>query len=204
MRPAIKNNITGRFQAVADAMLWQGARVACSAALLLNTIISLFVISFFRLRSNWFGVVSWDGTHTVVSHRRGSLLACLAAQHANSRIELDAYFSYAIRWFYGNRKSTATMRMGAWTARSGDLRFRRLLTLPPLETNDPAKGGERPDPSRAVRICKCKSVTFNEHVEVHLIASSRLGMYQPGYFTNRYNFVNNFTLIPANTFVQHV
>ncbi|GIX62442.1 villin-like 1 [Babesia caballi] len=188
----------GSVAAVSVAVMRKAARLLFQVLLTLNVIVALFFVSYFRLRRNQFGVISWDGTQIVLSRCRGRLLACLGLRHVNGFSEPTALLSFVARWLSAWLPDVTRSSAAAVATAVGDMGFRRLATPspPPVEAQPPS-----PAPVASPRAARVrKTVTFNERVEVHLIPSSR-----PTYhaeYLNRYSFVNNFKLIPANTFVQ--
>ncbi|KAK1936025.1 hypothetical protein X943_001021 [Babesia divergens] len=167
----------------------------------INLIISIFVVSALRLHKSLYGVISWDGTHIVLSYRRGSLFAVLGVQHANAFAELEATFARTAIWLYSVQQDISKLRMASLIMNPGGMHFHMLKIITPPTTKAGSGNIVRKTESD-VRIRKSKSVTFNENVEVHLITSSHWQSYQTRYLGSRYNFVNTFSPIPAHTFVQ--
>ncbi|GFE54346.1 geranylgeranyl reductase, putative [Babesia ovis] len=163
----------------------------------------LFVVSFFRLRRSSYPVITYNGEHMTLTTCRSGLLAHLALFHANALSE-DLLMS-TLAWLYstGVQQVGASQRsrihhLGDAICTIGDWRLPVSSTSARTSSLSKASSASKVDQKLRPR----KTVTFNEHVEVRLIDRTRFGDYQPGYFANRYNLVNHFTLIPANTFVQ--
>ncbi|ORM39347.1 uncharacterized protein BXIN_2862 [Babesia sp. Xinjiang] len=169
-----------------------------------NTVICLFVVSFCTLYRSSCGLMSLDGVHLLVKNSHSSLVATLALKHANASAKVDQVLTSVLQLFYvvdtaDQSLSIAGLVLGNEWLRCGLDHTEGTAAVPSDSVDMKETTSSKGETSHRKR----KSVTFNEHVEVRLIANTSFGEYQPGYFANRYSLVNNFTLIPANTFVQY-
>ncbi|EDO07532.1 putative integral membrane protein [Babesia bovis T2Bo] len=162
------------------------------AIVFVNAVLSVFIDSYIRLHSSCFEIRS-NGELIALKPSKVSFVASWILVHNVALHELSHDLSYFSSWCYTNRV------LGKPVETASGIGCNVSLSSGSSDSSLSKDSGSLKD-SQKPR--KRKSVTFNEHVEVRLIASSRVSDYQLGYFVNRYNLVNQFTLIPANTFVQ--
>lgn len=165
--------------------------ISLQALIMLRFIFSVFVILKLRL-SHWkCGLLTWDGKGLSQSYGKGSLFDSFFVYIANNYLVCD---DLLMKWFcpFGIQKLTLPcliLNNGGAYRILGTLSFDSLV----------CSGGCLV--RRNKNTCK-KSVTFNEHVEVHLIAARAITSknnqmaYSSG--TNRFDLFSNFTMLSAN------
>lgn len=201
--PSIAESCYSFAKTLAKGVLFHIVKLLHLLLVCLHLWIGLFVVSYFRLRRCWYGVLCWDGTQVTLSYRKGSLLAVLCAQYANAFPDVDDLFVRVWVWLYDVRREYPKSRISYMILQRGIMPFYLLAPSSAAVVSRYGAVNSGENPKKELCIKKTKSVTFNENVEVHLISPAYFQHDKARYLSKRNSITSSISPILTRSFVQH-